>query len=282
MPNAVSRILELPARGIAFKTRGHVQGPVTRLASPGDLGERMKPFVFLDFFEVDPASFPGFGYHPHSGIATVTFTLSGDNFYEETSGQTGTLHAGDVEWMTAGGGVWHRGGPAGEKIVKGFQLWIALPEGMENEAPRSQYLRKDVIPTTGPARVLLGRYGTAVSPIESPAPINYLAVDLKADESWVYEAPDGHDVAWIAVHDGRLRANGEIVEKGELALFEPSGGPINFEAEGAAGFVLGSAAEHPHPLVTGRYSVHTSAAALRTGEANIALLGEELRARGLI
>jgi len=282
MVHTNAKILKRPGRRIAVKSRGDVHGPIARLASPGDLGERMKPFVFLDFFEVDPAGFPGFGYHPHSGIATVTFTLSGDNFYEETSGQTGTLHAGDVEWMTAGSGVWHRGGPAGDVIVKGFQLWIALPEAMENGAPLSQYLRKDAIPMAGPARVLLGRYGTAVSPIESPAPINYLAVDLKAGEAWVYETPDGHDVAWIAVHHGSLRANGETVEKGELALFEEADGPIVFESQGAAGFVLGSAVKHPHPLVTGHYSVHTSVGALRTGEANIALLGEELKAQGLI
>lgn len=282
MPHAPARNLELPARSIALKTRGHAHGGLARLASPGDLGERMKPFVFLDFFEIDPAGFPGFGYHPHSGIATVTFTVSGDNFYEETNGQTGTLHAGDVEWMTAGGGVWHRGGPAGKAIVKGFQLWIALPADRELEAPLSQYLRKEAIPSVGPARILLGRYGTAVSPIESPAPINYLAVDLKAGENWVFDTPQGHDVAWIAVHQGTVRANGKAVEKGELALFEESGEPISFDADTAAGFVLGSAAKHPHPLVTGYYSVHTSAAALRTGEANIALLGEELKAKGLM
>jgi redox-sensitive bicupin YhaK (pirin superfamily) len=282
MPNSAKWIEALPGRRIADKTRGRVHGPIARLVSPGDLGVRLKPFVFLDFFEASPDNFPKFGYHPHSGIATVTFTITGDNFYEETSGQTGLLHAGDVEWMSAAGGVWHRGGPMGQDPVKGFQLWIALPPGEELSAPHSQYLRKDAVPTIGPARVLLGRYGSAVSPIESTSSINYIAVDLKAGECWVYETPVGHDVAFVAVHTGKLRQNGEAIDKGELAIFEESGEPLVFQAETATGFVLGSAVKHPHPLVTGHYSVHTSAEALRIGEARIDSLGQALKAQGAI
>jgi redox-sensitive bicupin YhaK (pirin superfamily) len=269
-----------PTRRIAVKSSGLVRGPIARLVSPSDLGERMKPFVFLDYFQASPDHFPHFGYHPHSGIATVTYTLSGDTFYEETSGQTGVLRAGDVEYMSAGGGVWHRGGPTGSQDVRGFQLWIALPEGQENGPPRSQYLVKNAIATVGPARVLLGRYGAAVSPIESTPNVNYLAVDLKAEKYWTYTPPEGHDVAWVAVHEGKLWANDEAIGKGEIAVFEESGEPLIFEAESATGFVLGSAVKHPHQLFLGHYSVHTNADALRKGEANIALLGEELKANG--
>lgn len=282
MPNAANWIEAVPARRIAVKTRGRVHGPIARLVSPGDLGERIKPFVFLDFFEASPNNFPKFGFHPHSGIATVTFTISGDNFYEETSGQTGVLKAGDVEWMSAGGGVWHRGGPTGGDDVKGFQLWIALPPEQENGAPQSQYLRKQNVASVGPAQVLLGQYGDAASQIESTSSINYLAVDLKAGQCWVYETPPGHDVAFVAVHKGALRQNGEAISKGELAIFEESGEPLVFQAETDAGFVLGSAVKHPHQLVTGNYSVHSSKEALQIGEANIALLGEALRARGAL
>jgi redox-sensitive bicupin YhaK (pirin superfamily) len=282
MSIAAKWIEALPGRRIAFKTRGRVHGPIARLVSPGDLGEQLKPFVFLDFFEATPSNFPRFGFHPHSGIATVTFTISGDSFYEETSGQTGVLRAGDVEWMSAGGGVWHRGGPTGEDDVKGFQLWIALPPEHENDTPRSQYLHTRDVASVGPAKVLLGQYGDAASQIESTPSINYLAVNLKAGQCWAYETPPGHDVAFIAVHEGELRQNGEAISKGELAVFNESGEPLVFQAETDAGFVLGSAVKHPYPLVTGNYSVHTSEDALQIGEANIALLGEALRARGAL
>src|SRR5579862_1322518 len=93
-------------RAIAYRTRGHGRGPITRLMSPGDLGELVKPFVFLDHFELDGASDGGV-VHPHSGIATHTTLLEGDMRYADSTGKSGELHAGSVEWTRAGGGVWH-------------------------------------------------------------------------------------------------------------------------------------------------------------------------------
>ena len=63
--------IQTQPRKIVRRTRGSHNGPLTRLMSPSDLGQVLKPFVFLDFFEMESASFPGFGLHPHSGIATV-------------------------------------------------------------------------------------------------------------------------------------------------------------------------------------------------------------------
>jgi redox-sensitive bicupin YhaK (pirin superfamily) len=68
------------------RTRGRLHGPITRLVSPSDLGQVLKPFVFLDYFDMQRASFPGFGLHPHSGIATLTHLLEGSVRYEDTSG----------------------------------------------------------------------------------------------------------------------------------------------------------------------------------------------------
>jgi hypothetical protein len=73
---------EETSRQIVLRTRGHSHGRVTRLVSPGDIGELIKPFVFLDYFDTDPATAPEFGFHPHSGIATLTVILAGQAFYE--------------------------------------------------------------------------------------------------------------------------------------------------------------------------------------------------------
>lgn len=81
-------------RKIVQRTRGHCEGPITRLMSPGDLGEVLKPFVFLDLFDMEKTSFPGLGLHPHSGIATVSYLFEGDVRYEDTSGATGILTTG--------------------------------------------------------------------------------------------------------------------------------------------------------------------------------------------
>src|SRR5207245_1209728 len=98
---------------IARRTRGQSHGPVTRLMSPSDFGRLLKPFVFLDLFDNQGKSFSGFGLHPHSGIATLTYVAEGSVSYEDTNGATGLLPAGGLEWMRAGGGVW-QGGGAGE------------------------------------------------------------------------------------------------------------------------------------------------------------------------
>src|SRR5690349_25061469 len=101
----------LPQRRVVHRTRGHGHGAITRLMSPSDLGQYLKPFVFLDFFDADASAFRGFGLHPHSGIATLTWIMQGSVGYEDTSGQSGVLRQGGVEWMQAGGGAWHAGGP---------------------------------------------------------------------------------------------------------------------------------------------------------------------------
>src|ERR1700691_2916183 len=96
-------------RRITHKTSGRTHGMVTRLMSPGDLGQRLKPFVFLDLFDNGGKPFTGFGLHPHSGIATLTYMAQGNVSYEDTNGATGLLPEGGVEWMRAGKGVWHGG-----------------------------------------------------------------------------------------------------------------------------------------------------------------------------
>ena len=271
------------ARAIVYRTRGAQHGPITRLMSPGDLGEFLKPFVFLDLFGFDVGGgHKGFGMHPHSGIATLTWLIEGDTLYEDSTGEQGVLHGGGVEWMRAGNGVWHTGGPApGVKRMRGFQLWVALPASQENAPAQSIYFTPSQVPQEGPARVLLGRHGAAQSPIPAPASMNYLAVQLKDGEHWRYTPPAGHTVGWIAVDAGRLDAgDGEPVAAGELAVFEESGAAIDFVAQGDASFVLGSAVKHPHELVMGHYSVHTSQAALDQGEAEIRRIGARLREEG--
>ena len=243
------------------------------------MGELIKPFVFLDYFEIDPKKTPPIGFHPHSGIATVTVVLEGQISYEETSGTKGIIDPGGVEWMRASGGVWHTGGAVGTVRVKGYQLWIALPPEMESIEPEAQYLGGERFESHGPARVILGRLGEAASKVPAPATMNYLDVALEKGEKWRYDPPDQHTVAWVAVHRGKL-ATPEIVDKGELAVFEESNGALEFEAIEDTGFILGSAVKHPHDLVLGNYSVHTSQTGLDRGEAKIAEIGKRLRAEG--
>jgi redox-sensitive bicupin YhaK (pirin superfamily) len=262
-------------RSIVLRTRGHSHGAVTRLVSPDDLGQLIKPFVFLDYFEAEPANAPKFGFHPHSGIATLTLILSGQAFYKETTDREGVINTRGVEWMRASSAVWHTGGIFGNERIKGFQLWVALPPALELADPESQYLDASAFQFSGPARVIAGAYDGHKSVVSSPEGMTYLDVRLGAGERWVYQPPKGHTVAWIAAHEGTVSVPSRV-SAGELAVFEENEQPIEFEAVTDTEFVLGSAVKHPYDLVTGHYSVHTSAAALRKGEANIAVLGRRL------
>jgi redox-sensitive bicupin YhaK (pirin superfamily) len=277
---SMSHTTTAPAtRRIAHRTTGHRHGPVTRLMSPGDLGQRVKPFVFLDLFDSSGSAPGSFGLHPHSGIATLTFITHGAVSYEDTSGEKGVVAQGGVEWMMAGGGMWHGGGWSGDAGARGFQLWVALPPGLEQGEAASTYLAPASVPQSGPVRVLLGHYAGATSAIAAPSSMNYLAVRLKAGEHWSYSPPQGHTVAWAAIAEGELHAPSAL-KAGEMAVFEESNGAIDFHAAADAEFVIGSAVKHPHELVTGYYSVHTSAEALREGEERIRQLGDRLRLQG--
>jgi redox-sensitive bicupin YhaK (pirin superfamily) len=247
--------------------------------SPSDFGRLLKPFVFLDLFDNQGSSLNGFGLHPHSGIATLTYVAEGSIRYEDTNGATGLLPAGGLEWMRAGGGVWHGGGSGEPGRARGFQLWIALPPELELGPSESIYLAPEFVPHDGPARILIGSNGATMGAIKSPTPMNYFAVRLKAGESWIYQPPAEHTVLWAAVGMGSVRVPDEL-QQGDLVAFRPSSGIIEFDAQSDAEFVLGSAVPHDYDLVLGSHSVHTSPEALHEAQERISEIQTRLVQQG--
>ena len=98
---------------------------------------------------------------------------------------------------------------------------LALPPEHELESAESIYQKPQDIRSNGPASVLLGTFGGLSSPLKAPSSINYLAVRLKAGETWRYEPPTDHTICWIALASGRL-AVPEPAKAGELVAFETS------------------------------------------------------------
>jgi redox-sensitive bicupin YhaK (pirin superfamily) len=274
----LSQNLAPAPRRVVRHVQGRQHGPIKRLVSPSDIGELIKPFVFLDYANVPPSN-GMIGIHPHSGIATLTVVISGALAYEDTTGKSGEVPTGGLEWMKAGGGVWHDGHALGPTSLKVYQLWLALPPSEENAPAESQYVTPAEVQHEGPALVVLGQLGSARSVIRAPHGINYLHVKLKDGEHWRYTPPAGHTVAWVSVYEGELRAP-DVVHAETHAMFNESEAAIDFIANGDTSFVLGSAIKHPHDLVTGYYSVHTSAGTLERGEAEIRRIGASLLASG--
>lgn len=273
-------------RTITHRTQGTTHGPITRLIDPSDLGEQLKPFVFLDHFNAEvPAGF-GFGWHPHSGIATLTWQPDLGVQYEDTTGHSGVLPAGGLEWMNAGGGAWHRGSFAGPGHAQGFQLWVAMSPEVENAPAMGQYVAPEEVPRLswdgGELLVLLGElalnevrhpkdeWNSGKSPIQSHQDMVYAVLKLAPGARWRHTPPSSHTVAWVFPFDGAATVQGEEAEhalhvlgpEGDLLLGNPS-------ATKPARILIGTARPHHHPLVLGRYSIHTSREALRHGEAGI-------------
>ena len=275
--DADKRVSGANQRKITTRSSGLRHGPITRLMSPGDLGQLIKPFIFFDDAQI-PAASSGFGMHPHSGIATVTLILDGSVWINDTVGTSAVLNAGDVEWMRASGGAWHEAAPRGSEGIHALQLWLTMPPHLENATPFSSHIAADTVPRVGPASVLVGHYEGKTGPVPHDEGVNYLNVALAAGQSWRYEPPAGHSVAWIYVYRGKLKTTGEVFQK-QLVVFEKGEAAIEFTADQSVGFVIGSAIPHDHEMFMGPYSAHTSRQALKDGLSEINRIGANLSSR---
>ena len=114
----------------------------------GDTKETDPFLLFDDFRNERPADYiAGFPWHPHRGIETITYVLSGTVMHGDSLGNQGTLGSGDVQWMTAGSGILHQEMPKGDATgrMHGFQLWANLPSSLKMTKPRYQDVQgKDV------------------------------------------------------------------------------------------------------------------------------------------
>src|SRR5512136_2762852 len=108
------------------------------------------PFLLLDDFRSDYPRYyiNGFPWHPHRGIETITYVLTGDVEHGDSMGNQGVIGSGDVQWMTAGSGIIHQEMPKGDEAgrLHGFQLWANLPSSLKMTAPRYQEVKADDIP----------------------------------------------------------------------------------------------------------------------------------------
>ena len=148
------------------------------------------PFLLFDDFRGDAPELyeKGFPWHPHRGIETITYVLNGTVEHGDSLGNTGTLGAGDVQWMTAGSGIMHQEMPHGNAKgqMHGFQLWANLPASLKMTAPRYQDVEAREIPeiidddgTT--VRVVVGAFWGKRGPVDGiAADPQYLDISIPA------------------------------------------------------------------------------------------------------
>src|SRR5438270_6121489 len=136
------------------------------------------PFLLLDDFRNEhPEDYlAGFPWHPHRGIETITYVLSGSVEHGDSLGNRGKMGAGDVQWMTAGSGILHHEMPKGDTLgrMHGFQLWANLPSSLKMTDPRYQDIPSSAIPEITDddgtqVRVICGEFWGKKGPVEGVA-----------------------------------------------------------------------------------------------------------------
>ncbi len=168
-----------PVRSI-LTSKPTVEGAGVRLRRAFGFGQTSDydPFLLFDDFRGDrPADYSaGFPWHPHRGIETITYVLAGTVDHGDSMGNSGTIGAGDVQWMTAGSGIIHQEMPHGDTIgrMHGFQLWANLPASLKMTDPRYQDIKSgDVAEVTDDdgtkVRVICGNYWGVSGPVDGVA-----------------------------------------------------------------------------------------------------------------
>jgi redox-sensitive bicupin YhaK (pirin superfamily) len=162
------------------------------------------PFLLLDDFRLDnPEHYiKGFPWHPHRGIETITYVLSGDVEHGDSMGNKGVISSGDVQWMTAGSGIIHQEMPKGDEkgLMGGFQLWANLPASHKMMDPRYQDVKKEQIPEIvlengTRIRVVCGQVNEEQGPVRDIViDPEYIDVMVPSWSEFIHPTKRGHTV----------------------------------------------------------------------------------------
>jgi len=215
---------------------------------------RFDPFLLLDDFRADDPSYyaPGFPWHPHRGIETITYVTAGEVDHGDSLGNRGTIGPGDVQWMTAGSGIIHQEMPRGDALgrMHGFQLWANLPASDKMMAPRYRDVKAADIPAiTLPGgvvvKVVAGRVAGQEGPVRDVViDPEYLDVSVPAGVTFEHPVPSNHS-AFAYVYDGFGRfgddpAGGEAGNRTLLRFGDGDAVRVEGVSPGGVRFLLAS------------------------------------------
>ncbi len=258
---------------------GHWVGdgfPVRSLFSYDRQAQENSPFLLFDY--AGPSNFPpalsprGVGQHPHRGFETVTIAYEGEVAHRDSTGGGGTIRPGDVQWMTAAGGIIHEEfhSPAYTKTGGPFrmvQLWVNLPQKDKMGKAGYQGITSDTIPVVDvadgvTARIIAGELGAAKGPARTFSPINLWDVKLKAGATATLELPDGH-TSLVAVLSGHVTVDGTGAGEAEILRLSREGTGVTVTADGDATLLVMTGQPLGEPVVGYGPFVMTSEAEIR-------------------
>jgi len=250
--------------------------PVYNLFSYDRLGQSLSPFLLLDYaapYRFDPTTAKhGVGSHPHRGFETVTIAYQGEVTHKDSSGGGGTIKAGDVQWMTAGGGILHQEFHSPEFAHQGglfemVQLWVNLPAHSKMTPAKYQAIEADQIQhialddAGSEMRVIAGQYQDIEGAATTFSPVNVWDGTLVKDQEHSFYVTEGHTTLLVLL-SGQVTLNGsQRIEAPSLVVLSReeidfslkaeqdskflilTGQPLNEPIEGYGPFVMNSQAE---------------------------------------
>ncbi|CNC75921.1 pirin family protein [Yersinia frederiksenii] len=254
-------------QGIYRAPRQHWVGdgfPVRSLFSYQSHGKQLSPFLLLDY--AGPMDFTatqhrrGVGQHPHRGFETVTIVYHGEVEHRDSTGKGGVIGPGDVQWMTAGGGILHEEFHSDAFAQRGgafemVQLWVNLPAKDKMTAPGYQAIRSEMIPRValpeeaGSLRVIAGDYVGENGPAHTFSPLNVWDIRLNQGKSAEFSLPDGWNTALIVLR-GTVQVNGDAIARdAEMVLLDAAGSHVTIEANNDAVLLLLSGEPIDEPII---------------------------------
>lgn len=188
------------------------------------------PFIMLDGFDsTNPNDYiKGFPWHPHRGIETITYLISGSMEHRDSLGNIGHIKPLGSQWMTAGSGIIHQEMPLASERMLGCQLWVNLPAEYKMADPAYRDISPDKIAVVedenATVRVLSGNYKDAKGALQgSYSEVTYLDVEIPANGTWQYNEATNDKTLFIYLFEGSIiTGEGKEEQKGCAVLYSAS------------------------------------------------------------
>ncbi len=222
---------------------------IARVLPPGHWQE-FDPFLMMaeDWFRRGT-----FAEHPHRGIETVTYVISGRmGHYDNKTGHGGVLGPGDVQWMTAGRGVVHQEDPLPNELVHSLQLWVNLPKDQKMMAPRYQDLPHDRVPAKIQDGVSIQLYSGSmaglVADTANVVPVTMARVAVAAACQTILDVHPSHN-GFLYILEGQGRFAGSLAHAGDLLWLSREGDRLSVHADGNLHFLIFTGKPLGEPVV---------------------------------
>ncbi|WP_297026745.1 pirin family protein [Thermoplasma sp.] len=222
------------------------------------------PFLLMDMFGSDRREDydNGFPWHPHRGIETITYQIKGKTFHEDSEGHSGVIFPGEIQWMTAGSGIFHQEMPKpiyyGEESRyqqrddsnAGIQLWLNMPATSKMSDPAYRSIKADQIPQISDdygnkIRIIAGSVNRVSGALNENFQYDlmnridpyYIEILMDADTKTSFSIPEGYRTM-IAVLEGAIKINGSPFNEKNVVVLSKEGMDVLIESNTGSRLIL--------------------------------------------